>query len=82
MSVCIKVSVFRGGMARAWDGMDPSSYIDDFNVHQILKDAIQELCQRRPHRPYQFLSEYFARLERASTNRSNSMDSTESQQSG
>jgi len=69
-------------MSRPWDGVDPSQYIDDFNVHQILKDAIADLCQRRPQRPYAYLRDYFARLEHAAINRSNSMDSTESQQSG
>jgi cAMP-dependent protein kinase regulator len=69
-------------MNRNWESVDPTQYIDDYNVHQILKDAIAELCQKRPQRPYAYLRDYFGRLEHSSNNRSNSMDSTESQQSG
>ena len=73
---------FRPMTHRGWDGVDPSQYIDEFNVHQILKEAIADLCLKRPQRPYAHLRDYFGRLEHATAQRSNSMDSTDSQMSG
>ena len=46
-----------------------------FNVHNILKDAISELVQHKPQRPYAFLRDYFGTLEALSNTRSNSIDS-------
>jgi len=54
---------------------DPAAYVDEYNVHQILKDAISELVQNKPQRPYAFLRDYFGRLEAISAARSNSIDS-------
>ena len=39
------------------------------------KDAISELVQNKPQRPYAFLRDYFGRLEAISAARSNSIDS-------
>jgi len=38
-------------------------YIKDNNIQVILKDAIKELCSRRPERPLAFLRDYFGRLD-------------------
>lgn len=38
-------------------------YINDNNIHVILKEAIKELCSKRPERPYAFLREYFGKLD-------------------
>lgn len=38
-------------------------YIHDNNIQVILKDAIKELCSKRPERPYAFLRDYFGRLD-------------------
>ena len=54
---------------------DPAVYVDEYNVHNILKDAISELVQHKPQRPYAFLRDYFGRLEALSNTRSNSIDS-------
>lgn len=68
-------------MNRSQENNDPSSYIDEFNIQTIVKDAIAELCQKQPHRPLAYLRDYFGRLEQTSLNRSNSMDSTTSAES-
>jgi len=39
------------------------------------QDAISELVQNKPQRPYAFLRDYFGRLEAISAARSNSIDS-------
>ena len=38
-------------------------YIQDNNIHVILKNAIKELCSARPDRPYAFLRDYFGKLD-------------------
>ena len=38
-------------------------YIHDNNIQVILKDAIKELCSRRPERPLAFLRDHFGRLD-------------------
>lgn len=38
-------------------------YIHDNNIQVILKDAIKELCSKRPELPYAFLRDYFGRLD-------------------
>ena len=40
-----------------------------------IQDAISELVQNKPQRPYAFLRDYFGRLEAISAARSNSIDS-------
>ena len=46
------------------------------NVYKMqTKDAISELVQNKPQRPYAFLRDYFGRLEAISAARSNSIDS-------
>lgn len=44
-------------------GNESTQYIQDNNIHVILKDAIKELCFQRPDRPYAFLRDYFGRLD-------------------
>ncbi|NXP53609.1 KAP0 kinase, partial [Heliornis fulica] len=42
-------------------------YVQKYNIQQLLKDCIVQLCTVRPERPMGFLREYFERLEKEET---------------
>lgn len=39
-------------------------YVHQYNIQQILKDCIVQLCVSRPQNPVSFLRAYFQKLER------------------
>ncbi|KAM4030335.1 LOW QUALITY PROTEIN: cAMP-dependent protein kinase type I-alpha regulatory subunit [Anomaloglossus baeobatrachus] len=39
-------------------------YVQKYNIQQLLKDCIVQLCTTRPDKPMAFLREYFERLEK------------------
>ncbi|RZF33418.1 hypothetical protein LSTR_LSTR009609 [Laodelphax striatellus] len=40
------------------------AYVQKYNIQQVLKDCIVQLCVSRPDNPISFLREYFQKLER------------------
>ena len=42
-------------------------YVQRYNIQQVLKDCIVQLCVARPENPIPFLREYFQKLEKVST---------------
>ena len=43
---------------------DVEAYVKKFDVQQTLKECIVQLCIAKPERPYSFLKDYFAKLEK------------------
>lgn len=41
-------------------------YVQKFNIQQILKECIVNLCIAKPDRPMKFLREHFEKLEKVS----------------
>lgn len=42
-------------------------YVQKFNIQQILKECIVNLCIAKPDRPMKFLREHFEKLEKVSS---------------
>lgn len=41
-------------------------YVEHYNIQQLLKECIVQLCVNRPPNPISFLREHFQKLERVS----------------
>lgn len=43
------------------------AYVKKYNIQQVLKDSIVQLCLQKPESPFGFLKDYFAKLEKVTS---------------
>lgn len=49
------------------------AYMKKYNIQQVLKDSIVQLCIQKPESPFGFLKDYFAKLEKVQLGHQNKL---------